>query len=638
MKREIIEESCGTIGRLGAVKEQGSIVFRVTLDEAEDAYLVLYKKGTDEIAYEFPLKDKRIMGKLYGIRLRNLDVRRHEYNYRIGTKIVQDPYARIVRGRDKFGKAVLNEDGHQIRCGFAFHAYDWKDDAPLGIPYEDAVMYCLHVRGFTMQSSSRVRHRGTFCGVVEKAGYLKELGINQVLLMPAYEFSEIMECHPEKLNFWGYVKGSYFAPKASYAAGRSPVDEMKDMVYGLHRQGIEVLMDFYFTQDIDFRTAADCLIYWAEEYHIDGFHIVGNDGLAKMLAKDPLLAGIKLLGEYFPQEETRQNKKAPFIRNLGEYNAGFMEDMRGLLKGDEGQLEAFTYRLRRNPEAFGVINYIAGHDGFTMMDLVSYSEKHNEENGEQNHDGPDRNISWNCGEEGPTRKKKILELRNRQIRNAFLMLLLAGGTPLIQAGDEFGNSQKGNNNPYCLDNEISWTDWRAAKKNEALTDFVRDVIAFRKRHRILHMPRELKLIDTLFCGYPEISYHSSRAWYVEFESYNREIGILYCGEYAGEEEFIYVAYNLHWKENDFALPNLPDGMGWYVAIDSACGVYPEGEEPIYAGDRILAVPARTVKVLIGRGQKDVKRDNRTFCNDNKTQNAGDEGVLSHRALPSGASS
>ncbi len=365
---------------------------------------------------------------------------------------------------------------------------------------------------------------------------------------------------------------------------------------------------------------------------------MGNDGLAKMLAKDPLLAGIKLLGEHFPLEEARRDKKTPFIRNLGEYNTGFMEDMRGLLKGDEGQLEAFTYRLRRNPEAFGVINYIAGHDGFTMMDLVSYSEKHNEENGEQNHDGPDRNISWNCGEEGPTRKKKILELRNRQIRNAFLMLLLAGGTPLIQAGDEFGNSQKGNNNPYCLDNEVSWTDWRAAKKNEALTGFVRNVIAFRKRHKILHMPRELKLIDTLFCGYPEISYHSNRAWYVEFESYNREIGILYCGEYAGEEEFIYVAYNLHWKENEFALPNLPDGMGWYVAIDSACGVYQEGEEPIYTGDRILTVPARTVKVLIGRGKENVKKDNRTFCNDNKTQNTGDERVFSHRALPSGASS
>ena len=182
-----------------------------------------------------------------------------------------------------------------------------------------------------MQPGSKVRHRGTFCGVAEKAGYLKELGINQVLLMPAYEFSETMECHPEKLNFWGYVKGSYFAPKASYAAGHSPVDEMKDMVYELHRQGIEVLMDFYFTQDMDFRTAADCLIYWTREYHIDGFHIVGNDGLAKMLAKDPLLAGIKLLGEHFPQEEARRDKKTPFIRNLGEYNTGFMEDMRGLL-------------------------------------------------------------------------------------------------------------------------------------------------------------------------------------------------------------------------------------------------------------------------------------------------------------------
>lgn len=164
----------------------------------------------------------------------------------------------------------------------------------------------------------------------------------------------------------------------------------------------------------------------------------------------------------------------------------------------------------------------------------------------QNHDGPEKNVSWNCGVEGPTRRKKITELRNRQIKNAFLMLLLASGTPMIQAGDEFGNSQGGNNNPYCLDNETSWTDWKAARRNEELTAFVREVLAFRKRHRILHMPQELKIMDTLSCGYPDLSYHGNRAWYGEFENGNREIGVMYCGQYAGEDEFIYAAYNLHW--------------------------------------------------------------------------------------------
>ena len=611
---KIREKDCKTLGKFGAVKEKDGVIFQVALEEPEEAALLLYHRGTDTIVREIPLKDKRIVGNVYAVKLLNLDGEQYEYNYRIGTKVVQDTYAGIIRGRDKFGEPVANGGGHQIRCGFDFKAYDWKDDAPPCIPYEDAVMYGLHVRGFTMQANSKVRHKGTFRGVAEKAEYLKNLGINQVKLMPAYEFDEIVKLYNgmnrnyqappeeqrEKLNFWGYEKGWYFAPKASYAAGNDPVKEMKDMVRTLHQNGIEVLMEFYFSRDVDFRTAADCLGHWASEYHIDGFHIIGNDELAKMLAKDPVFTGVKLLGSYFPAEEIYARNKVLRNRNLGEYHAGFQEDARGLLKGDQNQVSAFTFRIRRNPAYTGVINYMAGHDGFTMMDMVSYSEKHNEENGEQNHDGPDRNQSWNCGIEGPTRKKKITELRYRQLRNAFLMLLLAAGTPMIQAGDEFGNSQGGNNNPYCLDNETSWTDWKAARKNEGLTAFVRELIAFRKRHRILHMPKELRMMDTLSCGYPDISFHGNRAWYGEFDNGNREIGIMYCGAYAGEDEFIYVAYNLHWKEKEFALPNLPEGMRWHVAIDSSCGIYPQGEEPLCASEKMFSVPERTIKVLIGR--------------------------------------
>lgn len=611
---KIREKDCKTLGKFGAVKEKDGVIFQVALEEPEEAALLLYQRGTDTIVREIPLKDKRIVGNVYAVKLLNLDGEQYEYNYRIGTKVVQDTYAGIIRGRDKFGEPVANGDGHQIRCGFDFKAYDWKDDAPPCIPYEDAVMYGLHVRGFTMQANSKVRHKGTFRGVAEKAEYLKNLGINQVKLMPAYEFDEIVKLYNgmnrnyqappeeqrEKLNFWGYEKGWYFAPKASYAAGNDPVKEMKDMVRTLHQNGIEVLMEFYFSRDVDFRTAADCLGHWASEYHIDGFHIIGNDELAKMLAKDPVFTGVKLLGSYFPAEEIYARNKVLRNRNLGEYHAGFQEDARGLLKGDQNQVSAFTFRIRRNPAYTGVINYMAGHDGFTMMDMVSYSEKHNEENGEQNHDGPDRNQSWNCGIEGPTRKKKITELRYKQLRNAFLMLLLAAGTPMIQAGDEFGNSQGGNNNPYCLDNETSWTDWKAARKNEGLTAFVRELIAFRKRHRILHMPKELRMMDTLSCGYPDISFHGNRAWYGEFDNGNREIGIMYCGAYAGEDEFIYVAYNLHWKEKEFALPNLPEGMRWHVAIDSSCGIYPQGEEPLCASEKMFSVPERTIKVLIGR--------------------------------------
>lgn len=614
MLGEIQEKGCTTIGKFGAVKTPDGIVFQAVLDKPEETSLLLYRRGTDEVVHEIPMADKHVMGNVYAVKVQNLDAKKYEYNYRVGKKVIQDSCAGVIRGRENFGELAANGDGHQIRCGFAFDTYNWKDDEPLRIPYEDAVMYCLHVRGFTMQPNSKVRHKGTFRGVAEKAEYLKNLGINQVKLMPAYEFDEIKKLHvgmsmnyieamenqTEKLNFWGYEKGWYFAPKASYAAGNDPVKEMKDMVSTLHQNGIEVLMEFYFTADVDFRMAADCLTWWITEYHIDGFHLLGNDELAKLLAKDPLFTGVKLLSTYFPTGEIYQEKKIPSYRNLAEFNAGFMEDARGLLKGDEKQLNAFTYRIRKNPDCNGVVNYMAAHDGFTLMDMVTYNDRHNEANGEQNHDGPDRNLSWNCGIEGPTKRKKIVELRNRQVRNAFLMLLLANGTPMIQAGDEFGNSQGGNNNPYCLDNETSWTDWKAARRNEELTAFVRDVLAFRKRHRILHMPQELKVMDTLSCGYPDLSYHGNRAWYGEFENGNREIGVMYCGQYAGEDNFIYVAYNLHWEEHEFALPNLPADMEWYEAIDSAVGVHPEGEEPAYIGKKTFGVPGRTIKVLIGR--------------------------------------
>ena len=203
---------------------------------------------------------------------------------------------------------------------------------------------------------------------------------------------------------------------------------------------------------------------------------------------------------------------------VAECNDGFMIDVRRFLKGDEESLKAFAERMRRNPKGSGLINYIASHDGFTLCDLVSYEERHNEDNGEQNRDGRVQNYSWNCGEEGKSRKKKILELRNRQMKNAWCMLLLSAGTPMILAGDEFCNSQLGNNNPYCLDNEISWLDWKGYKSgNSEMFRFVKDLIAFRKKHKILHMGQELSMTDSLSCGFPGISYHSSSAWYGELD-------------------------------------------------------------------------------------------------------------------------
>ena len=256
-----------------------------------------------------------------------------------------------------------------------------------------------------------------------------------------------------------------------------------------------------------------------------------------------------------------------------------------------------------------MLNFMAVTNGFTMMDMVSYDQKHNEANGENNRDGSDYNYSWNCGAEGHVRKKKIQELRSRQLRNAMLLLFLSQGTPVLLAGDEFGNSQNGNNNAYCQDNEISWLNWNLNKWDQALLDFVKHVIAFRKAHPVFHMKQEPRVMDYLACGHPDISYHGVNAWQPEFENFRRQIGILYCGAYAkkpnGEnDDFFFVIFNMHWEPHSFALPNLPKNLVWSLAFDTsdsaAGGYYEEGQERQILNQKNYMVPSRSVLVFQGK--------------------------------------
>jgi len=234
------------------------------------------------------------------------------------------------------------------------------------------------------------------------------------------------------------------------------------------------------------------------------------------------------------------------------------------------------------------------------MDLVSYDVKHNEANGENNRDGNNYNYSWNCGVEGPTRKKTILDLRKKQIKNALALLLLSQGVPKILSGDEIGNTQYGNNNPYCQDNEISCIDWSGEKKNKDILDYTKMLIQLRKEHNILHHKKELKIMDYYSCGYPDLSYHGKQAWYPEFENYNRQIGIMYCGKYAvnkngKEDDFIYVAYNMHWIEHEFALPNLPKNKKWHAVMDTSAKV-----TELKNIQKSIKVNGRSVIILIGK--------------------------------------
>lgn len=578
---------------LGATVKSNGVNFSMVNSSNQECGIVLYHKKNEQIE-KIPFYQKHRIGNISCMFIEGLDIDAYDYNVYVGDNIFVDPYAKRVLGNEIWGGA---DEQTMLRGGFYESQFEWQKTKPLHIPYHESIFYCLHVRGFTQHASSKVKHRGTFEGMMEKIPYLKELGITAVELLPAYEFEECetgedkfsieyqvrhyaevlpeaeSDCKPEKVNYWGFKEGYYFAPKASYAASKNPCEEFKRMVREFHKNGIEVIMQFYFPERVKQAYILEILKHWVLEYRIDGVHLKGNRIPVTLLATEPLFANLKIMCEDFSLDEIYAASEVPAYKNLGYYREEFMYDTRRFLKGDSDMLKGFQYHMRNQNPKCGVVNFMTNYYGFTMMDLVSYDRKHNEANDENNADGTDYNYSWNCGMEGPTRKKSVLQLRKQQIRNAFSFLLTAQGTPLILAGDEFGNSQDGNNNCYSQDNEISWLDWRLTKKNEDILLFVKDMIQFRKNHPILHREEEMTMTDKYGYGYPDLSYHGEEAWKVQLENYNRHIAMMYCGRYAhrsdqSEDDYLYVAYNMHWETRNFALPVLPCGYTWQEAVNT----------------------------------------------------------------------
>lgn len=601
----------GDTRNLGAYKECATVNFAISLPEFDECVLKIYEYKQDEAILEYKFSTDDRQGSVYAIKIDGLNQKQYEYEYILtdkdGERFFNDSYAKaFARGRewreiaDKPIRAMVYEDD-----------YEWNGDKQLNLPYSDIILYSMHVRGFTKHPTSKVKGKGTFAAITEKTAYLTELGITAIELMPAYEFDEntpeaetsfaYKKTDNYYLNYWGYKRAlSYFTPKASYSHSKNPIAEFKNMIKEMHKNGIEVYMEFYFTEDINYRLIRDCLCSWVKEYHIDGFHISCKEIYLTALAQEPELAQTKLMSNSFEPGKIFYDNNYPKDRKLAEYNDGFMYDMRKFLKGDEKLLDSIMYRSKRNDKGCAVINYIAYHNGFNLNDLVSYDMKHNEKNGENNMDGNSYNSSWNCGFEGRTRKKSILELRKKQIRNALVMVFLSQGTPMIWGGDEFLNTHYGNNNPYCQDNEISWIKWNYLKSNIDIFNFVKKLIEFRKEHKILRNDSPLKEQDYLACGYPDLSYHSSKAWYIETDYHDRQIGFMYCGSYAKNEQdkedcFIYIAYNMYWIAQEFALPNLPKNLNWIKVIDTNTG-FVEKEEMA----KSMIVGPRSTIVLISR--------------------------------------
>ncbi len=356
----------------------------------------------------------------------------------------------------------------------------------------------------------------------------------------------------------------------------------------------------------------ECLRYWVITYRVDGFRfdlasILGRneDGspmnqppLLQSLAYDPILGKVKLIAEAWDAGGLYQVGNFPSWNNRwAEWNGKYRDDMRKFLKSDQGMAMAAANRMVGSPDIYhpetrqnASINFITCHDGFTMFDLYSYNEKHNEANGWNNTDGGNDNHSWNCGVEGDTDNPEIMAFRKKMMRNAFAVLFCSRGTPMFLAGDEFLNTQFGNNNPYCQDNEISWLDWTRLEEHQDMFDFVAEMIAFRKKHKILR-----RRLMRCSAGFPDISFHGTRPWKERFESNEHYVGVMYAGrDIEGDmrDDIIYVAMNTFWEEVEVKLPQIPLGYIWKKQLCTCPNI-----KNVRTSDGIFYAPPRTVVIF-----------------------------------------
>lgn len=575
---------------LGAHMESNCVRFSFVSKSAACGIL-LYDSKTGRLRKKIPFTEEERIGHVYCKTVTDMDPASTTYLFFEEDRIVPDERARIFPNKVSYGKERSVED---MKAGFVTERFDWEQDRFPRLPYNRVIAYCMHVRGFTKHASSGVKHRGTFAGIAEKIPYLKEAGITTIELQPAYEFAEVPfrgekqnqphmtetgileESVRQRINYWGYKKGYYYVPKSAYAASRDAVTEFKELVRALHANGMELVMQFYFPEEVKHGEISEIMRHWVLEYHVDGFHLMGANLPAELLAADELLADTKIWYYRFDTGRLYGRNEEPLYPHVAEYNDAWYYDMRRFLKGDGGMLGSVLYHMRHIPGKAGCIHYLTNYYGFTLADLVSYDHKHNESNGEDNRDGNDYNCSWNCGEEGRTRRQAVKQLRFKQMKNALCLLMLSQSTPLIFMGDEFGNSQKGNNNPYCQDNAVAWLDWGERTKNEELFNFWKMLVGFRQQHPILRPGRELRLTDYIACGYPDLSYHGQNAWCPQTEEPFRHIGIMLYGKYARDAEiqddvFLYIAINMHWERHKMALPRLPKGAVWELAFATESG-------------------------------------------------------------------
>ena len=590
-------------------------------------------------------------------------------------KVLISPYAKgISRSLWKRADAVGPEDNlaTSMRCAVVDSSkYDWEGDRPLNLPLHESIIYEVHVGGFTRSPSAGVRQPGTFAGMIEKIPYLQALGITAVELLPVCEFDDsdvtLSPAGEPICNYWGYSTVGFFSPHSGYCVdpdGKSHANEFRDLVKALHKAGIEVILDVVFNhtdegnelgptqsfRGIDNRTfylldpnnpaiyanysgtgntvnanhplpqkfIVDCLRYWVEDMHVDGFRFDEGSILARGEDGAPLLhppviwqieledafADTKLIAEAWDAAGLYQVGHFPGDR-WAEWNGRYRDDVRRFVRGDAGMTGAVASRLAGSADIYQArgqlpensINVVTVHDGFTLNDLVSYNEKHNEANGEGNRDGINENLSWNCGSEGPAADAGIAALRTRQLKNFVTILMLSRGVPMLLGGDEIRRTQGGNNNPYNQDNATSWFDWTMVDSKREMLRYVQRMIAFRKAHAALRKPHFYRG-EVNERGIADITWHGTKLGRPGFDDpLGRALACTIAG-FDGDAD-LHVMMNMFWEPLDFEVPVDPQRV-WHVAVDTFMAsphdiAGPKASAPFRRS--ICTVQARSIVIL-----------------------------------------
>lgn len=668
----------------GACVASNGVSFTINSHGATRCTLLLFKPQAPKPYARIPFPDSYRIGDTYSMLV--YDIKPDEFEYAFSfdgpyepakgllfneENVLLDPYSRAVTGQRKWGEKPEGGKDFEYRARVVKSSFDWGNIKQLEQPFEDLVIYEIHVRGYTKDKSSGVSAPGTFAGLKDKIPYLKDLGINAVELMPIFEFDEMESARVvdgvQLYNYWGYNTVSFFAPNTSYAFNEEhnhEGDELKSLIKALKENGIEVILDVVFnhtaegnemgpcfsfkgidnnvyymlTPDAHYYNFSgcgnvmncnhpvvrnfiiDCLRHWAIEYRVDGFRfdlasILGRDQngapmanppILESLAFDPVLGKMKLIAEAWDAGGLYQVGSFPSWNRWAEWNGRYRDDMRSFLKGDDGMAGNAITRITGSrdlysPESRGhkaSVNFLTCHDGFTLYDLYSYNEKHNEKNGWNNTDGDNNGHSWNCGAEGETDDPNVNGLRRRLIKNAFAALLCSRGPAMFFAGDEFCNTQFGNNNAYCQDNIISWLDWGRLEEFKEIHDFVRHMIQFRKEHPILR-----KMTKPSSCQFPEISVHNGTPFNASTDYKTKLIGIMYAGrnEEDTEDDIVFYCMNAYWEPLVMQLPVLPNGKHWHVDTNTNAEYFDGDdftEKTELLGVNTIRVPARTTIILV----------------------------------------